>query len=119
MVKANEIGKKMLEQIQHLPDVMLKGGLAYAGYRATGNWGGALTALVGLRLAEGNNLVGGAAGVTALGLIGLSNAFKDVPLPLAIVPTIPDPDYVYPEGLSYALCAYAKQYLGFKPEGCP
>ena len=67
-----------LDKLGHIPDLFLKGGLAYAGFRATGNIGGAITALVGLRLAEGNNLAGGAAGVTALTLVGIGNAFKDM-----------------------------------------
>ena len=84
-----------LDKLGHIPDLFLKGGLAYAGYRATGNVGGAITALVGLRLAEGNNLAGGAAGVTALGLIGLSNAFKDTDISLFA----PSGDiYTTPEG---------------------
>lgn len=72
----NEVVSK-LDKLGHVPDLFLKGGLAYLGYRSTGNVGGAITALVGLRLAEGNNLAGGAAGVAALSLIGLGNAFKD------------------------------------------
>ena len=70
-----------LDKLGHIPDIFLKGGLAYLGYRATGNIGGAITALVGLKLAEGNNLAGGAAGVTALTLVGLGNAFKDAQAP--------------------------------------
>ena len=66
---------EQLDKLGHIPDLFLKGALAYAGFRATGNIGGAITALVGLRLAEGHNLAGGAAGVTALALIGLGNAF--------------------------------------------
>ena len=73
----NQVVSK-LDKLGHLPDLFLKGGLAYAGFRSTGNIGGAITALVGLRLAEGNNLAGGAAGVTALALVGIGNAFKDI-----------------------------------------
>lgn len=64
-----------LDKLDHIPNLFLKGGLALAGYQATGHWTGALTALIGLRLAEGANLAGGAAGVAALTLIGLTNAF--------------------------------------------
>ncbi|GAG66732.1 unnamed protein product [marine sediment metagenome] len=48
-------------------------GVAYAGYRANGHWTGALTGLVALRLAEGGNLAGGAAGLGTLALIGVAN----------------------------------------------
>ncbi len=85
----NEAGKKMLAQVQHLPDVAMKAGLAYIGYRATGNFGGSIAALVGLELAKGNNLAGGAAGVTALTGIGLLSSFKDVEWP-GLSPTLPD-----------------------------
>ena len=84
MVRESQILKEVVEKLDklgHIPDLFLKGGLAYAGFRATGNIGGAITALVGLRLAEGNNLAGGAAGVTALALIGLGNAFKPPEIP--------------------------------------
>ena len=84
-----------LDKLGHLPDLLLKGGLAYAGYRATGNVGGAITALVGLRLAEGHNLAGGAAGVTALALIGLGNAFGDMQVDIAPAMGIPQPPQVY------------------------
>ena len=78
-----------LDKLGHIPDLFLKGGLAYAGFKATGNIGGAITALVGLRLAEGNNLAGGAAGVTALTLVGIGNAFKDTALPFVVPPLDP------------------------------
>ncbi len=80
----NQIIEK-LDKVGHVPDIFMKGGLAYLGYKSTeveGNpmagIGGAVTALVSLKLATGNNLAGGAAGVTGLTLIGLGNAFKDV-----------------------------------------
>lgn len=66
-----------LDKLGHLPDLFLKTGLALAGYQSTGHWTGALTALVGLKLAESRNLAAGAAGVATLSLIGLNTAFKD------------------------------------------
>lgn len=82
MVKGDELISdvvKHLDKLEKIPDIVMKAGLAYAGYRATNHWTGAIAALVGLKLATGNNLAGGAAGVTALTFIGLGNAFKEYP----------------------------------------
>ncbi len=67
-----------LDKLEKIPDVAMKVALAYAGYRSTNHWTGGLTALIALKLATGNNLAGGAAGVTALTFIGLGNAFSAV-----------------------------------------
>lgn len=68
---------KHLDKLEKVPDVAMKAGLAYLGYKSVNHWSGAITALIGLKLATGNNLAGGAAGVSTLTLIGLGNAFKN------------------------------------------
>lgn len=51
---------------------LTKLGVAYVGYKATNHWTGALTGLIALKMAEGGNLAGGAAGTAVLGLLGLT-----------------------------------------------
>ncbi|GAG92589.1 unnamed protein product [marine sediment metagenome] len=95
MGTVDKIAEKVLEKIQHLPDLLLKGGLFYAGARATGEAStvqqkllGGTTALVGLRLAESPNLASGIAGVAVLGGIGVMNLPSINPyLPSDNVPT--------------------------------
>ena len=88
-----------LDKLERIPDIVMKAGLAYAGYQAMNHWTGAITALVGLKLATGNNLAGGAAGVTTLTLIGLGNAFKSVKETgyKGIMPPLIDPAWI-PQG---------------------
>lgn len=59
--------------MEKIPDLFLKLGVATVGYNATGHWTGALSALIGLRLAGGNNLAGGVAGVATLTALGIGN----------------------------------------------
>ena len=86
MGTAKEIGEKMLAKLEHLPDIVLKGGLFYAGARAAGPKAtienrilGGTTALVALRLAESTNLASGIAGVAGLSAIGILNVITDNP----------------------------------------
>ena len=86
MGTANAVGKKMLEKLEHLPDILLKSGLFYAGVRATGVQStveqkllGGTTALVSLRLAESRNLAAGVAGVAGLSAVGILNISQDNP----------------------------------------
>ena len=98
MGTAKDVGKKMLEKIEHLPDVLLKGGLFYAGARAAGQKAtienkilGGTTALVSLRLAESQNLAAGVAGVAGLSAIGILNVVQDNPYLKTDYPDITDP----------------------------
>ena len=71
--------EKILSLVQKLPDLVLKGGLAYAGYKALDNPLGAVYSLLGYKLATNT---GGAstvpnvcrvAGLAILAHVGISN----------------------------------------------
>ena len=94
MGTAKEIGEKMLAKLEHLPDILLKGGLFYAGARASGEKAtieqkllGGTTALVSLRLAESQNLAAGIAGVAGLSAIGIMNVATENPYIPRLDPT--------------------------------
>lgn len=63
-----------------LLDAFTKAGVAYVGYNASNHWTGALVALISLKLAQGGNLAGGIAGTSVLGILGLTNVVKSIPL---------------------------------------
>jgi hypothetical protein len=68
--------KDIIDRTDKLIDAFTKIGVAYTGFNATGHWTGALIALVGLRLAEANNLASGVAGVATLTALGLGNIYN-------------------------------------------
>ena len=68
-----EVGKKLVDKLDVIPDIALKAGVAYSGYVAMQHWTGAIVGLLGLRLASSNNLAGGAAGVAILTGIGITD----------------------------------------------
>lgn len=82
--------KDIVDRAGTLVDVATKLGVAYTGYNATRHWTGALVALIGLRLAEANNLASGIAGVATLTALGLGNIYN-----ATAAPVNPDRIYLY------------------------
>ena len=61
-----------------VPNLFLQGGIAYAGYRAADdNIGGSIFGLLGLKLAQAQNLPASIAGVGMLGMLGLASLPRD------------------------------------------
>ena len=79
----------LVDRGDKLIDIFLKGGIAWAGYQSMKHPIGAVVGLLGLNLARGDNLAGGAAGVTILASIGVSNLAQAAALVQSQTPTLP------------------------------
>lgn len=96
-----------MENSGKLVDIATKAGVAVVGYNATKHWTGGLLGLLGLRLAQSDNLAAGTAGVTVLTTLGLLSA-----APLLGIPT-GDEFADRPESEKVDCLEKAKQELAF------
>lgn len=93
---------RLFENSDKVIDGLTKAGVAYLGYKAAKNWGGALAALVALKLAQSGNIVSGAAGIATLGTIGLGNVDLG-----AITSGLPEGETYISQLLTYYQVPYA------------
>jgi len=89
MAKSSSISQeaiiRLISRSDRLIEAGTKIGVAYLGYQANNHWTGALTSLIALKLAQSGNVVAGAAGVSVLGIIGLTNITKKTTSPFGII----------------------------------
>lgn len=70
--------RDVIDRVDKITEVLFNAGIALYGYRVNDHWTGALTALLGYRLAKAENLVAGTTGVgilTAMGVLSLTKPF--------------------------------------------
>lgn len=74
--KRNQVSEdailRVLGRLDSIVEGVTKIGVAYVGFKAANHWTGALTNLVALKLAQGGNVVAGAAGTAVLAISGLT-----------------------------------------------
>lgn len=71
----SRVTEKVSNAMSRIPDIVANAGAAYYGY-AAGEEAGAITALIGMKLAQANNMPAGLAGTGVLAALGLTNAWK-------------------------------------------
>lgn len=64
---------RLLDMLARLPELMLKGGIAYAGYKAFEHPMGAVYSLLALNLARSPGVAAEAAGLAMLAHVGITN----------------------------------------------
>lgn len=66
------LGEAIISNSDKLVDIVLKGGIAFLGWRTANHPIGAIYGLAALRMATSSNLAAGAAGVAGLASIGIA-----------------------------------------------
>lgn len=67
---------KVVDRSDKIVNLLLNAGVAYYGYQVNHHWTGALTGLIGMKLAQADNLVSGTAGIGILGAMGAMQLTK-------------------------------------------
>ena len=68
--------RDMLDKSDKIIDLGVNLGLAYYGYAVNRHWTGAMSALMGYRLAKADSLVSSAAGISMLTALGILNLWQ-------------------------------------------
>lgn len=68
--------KGIIDRSDKIIDLATTAGIAYYGYQVNNHWTGALTGVLGYKLARTDNIVSGGAGVGILGALGVMQLTK-------------------------------------------